>query len=293
MWDALEKTKADVKRFLDDARAKGSSLIVRLGYTWSEQKGCEPNNFGIVLGHVRDLSKIMSDYDDVVVGVEAGIAGPWGEMHSSDYCRPEYMNPVLKTYCDNLSSNISILVRTASYIAAYAGTKSDGLLAMLPFQDGHMKRFGMYNDGYLGTWRDYGTWAGEWRREKGCQLLKALDDHPYGGELAYVKMDWLEGNRERCAELLDAATEALGENASLDDFEAYLVPYYLPLDVYRHMLRTDRLYRQILSERYNAPDDTDEETMEQARSAFSADLSEVYDRTVITWSDDFVSPRIP
>ena len=197
--------KADVRRFLGDARAKGASLIVRLGYTWSEQKGCEPNNFGIVLGHVRDLSKIMADYDDVVVGVEAGIAGPWGEMHSSDYCRPGYMNPVLKTYCENLSSNISILVRTASYIAAYAGTKSDGLLAMLPFQDGHMKRFGMYNDGYLGTWWDYGTWAGEWRREKGCRLLKALDDHPYGGELAYVKMGWLEGNREKCAELLDAA----------------------------------------------------------------------------------------
>ena len=195
--------KADVRRFLDDARSKGSSLIVRLGYTWSEQRGCEPNNFGIVLGHVRDLSKIMSGYDDVIVGVEAGIAGPWGEMHSSDYCRPEYMNSILKTYCDNLSSNISILVRAPSYISKMAGTDTLGTLAMLPFSDSRLKRLGMYNDGYLGTWWDYGTWAGDFTRERGVKMLKTFCDHPYGGELAYVKMDWLEGNRERCAELLD------------------------------------------------------------------------------------------
>ena len=196
--------KADVRRFLDDARAKGGSLIVRLGYTWSDACGCEPNNFGIVLGHVRDLSKIMADFDDVIVGVEAGIAGPWGEMHSSDYCNPEFLNPVLRTYCDNLASNISILVRAPRYISKMAGTDTPGTLDMLPFSDVRLKRLGMYNDGYLGTWWDYGTWAGDFSRERGVKMLKTFCDHPYGGELAYVKMDWLEGNRERCAELLDA-----------------------------------------------------------------------------------------
>ena len=195
--------KSDVRRYLEETRQKGGTLIVRLGYTWSDRAGCEPSDFDIVLGHVKELSQIMADYDDVVVGVEAGVAGPWAEMHSSDYCRPEYMNRVLKTYCDNLSPDISILTRTAYYIAAFAGTKSDGLLEMLPFQDKDLKRFGMYNDGYLGTWWDYGTWAGEWTREKGCRLLKTFDDHPYGGELAYVSREWLDNNRERCGNLFD------------------------------------------------------------------------------------------
>ena len=197
--------KADVRRYLDETRQNGGSLIVRIGYTWSDSPGCEPSDFDVVLGHVRELSRIMADYDDVVVGVEAGISGPWGEMHSSDYCRKEYMNRILKTYCDNLSPDISILVRTAHYIASYAGTKSDGLLAMLPFQDRELRRFGMFNDGYLGTWWDYGTWSGEWKREKGCRLLGACGDHPYGGELAYVGRDWLDKNRERCADLFDIA----------------------------------------------------------------------------------------
>ena len=195
--------RADVRRFLEETRQKGGTLIVRLGYTWSDRAGCEPSDFDIVLGHVKELSQIMADYDDVIVGVEAGIAGPWAEMHSSDYCKKEYMNRILRTYCDNLSPDISILTRTAYYIAAFAGTKSDGLLEMLPFQDKDLKRFGMYNDGYLGTWWDYGTWAGEWTREKGCRLLKALCDHPYGGELAYVSREWLDNNRERCGNLFD------------------------------------------------------------------------------------------
>ncbi len=195
--------KADVRRFLEETRKSGGTLIVRVGYTWSDQSGCEPADFDIVLGHVRDLSKIMSEFDDVVIGVEAGVAGPWAEMHSSDYCRPEYMNRVLRTYCENLGLGTSVLVRTAYYISAYAGTNSDGLLAMLPFHDAELKRFGMYNDGYLGTWWDYGTWAGEWKREKGCALLKAFADHPYGGELAYVSRKWLDGNREKCGDLFD------------------------------------------------------------------------------------------
>ena len=195
--------KADVRRFLDETRANGGSLVVRLGYTWSDSPGCEPSDFGVVLGHVRDLSKIIAEYDDVVVGVEAGVAGPWGEMHTSDYCKAEYMNRVLETYCDNLPEGISILVRAPGFICKMAGKDTAGTLKMLPFADSRLRRLGMFNDGYLGTWWDYGTWAGDFRRERGVGMLRTFADHPYGGELAYVGLDWIEGNRERTRELFE------------------------------------------------------------------------------------------
>ena len=197
--------KADVKRYLSETRRNGGSIIVRIGYTWSESLGCEPSDFDVLLGHVRDLSAIMSYFDDVIVGVEAGVAGPWGEMHSSDYCRPEYMKRILKTYCETLPQSISILVRTPNYIASFAGTNAAGTVAMLPFKDKNLQRFGMYNDGYLGTWWDYGTWSGPWKRELGLTLLSSFDNHPYGGELAYVGLDWIQKNRERTRELFDPA----------------------------------------------------------------------------------------
>ena len=189
-----EAMKKDVRRFLDETRAKGGSLIVRLGYTWSEHSGCEPEDFDILLGHIRDLSKIMAEYDDVVVAVEAGIAGPWGEMHSSDYCKAEYMNRILKEYCDNLPESISVLVRAPDYVNKMSGTKTLETLKKLPFTDKYLKRLGMYNDGYLGTWWDYGTWAGDFKRERGVEMLKTFENHPYGGEMAYIGRDWLEKN---------------------------------------------------------------------------------------------------
>ncbi len=190
-----EAMLGDVRRFLRETREKGGALIVRLGYTWSEHPGCEPADFDVLLGHVAALSGVLADFDDVVVAVEAGVAGPWGEMHSSDYCAAESMNRILKTYVDGLGPRIPVLVRSPAYFGKLAGTTSaEELLSRLPFADGRLKRLGMYNDGYLGTWWDYGTWAGDFTRERGVRLLAANPDAPYGGELAYVGRDWLEKN---------------------------------------------------------------------------------------------------
>ena len=184
-----EPMKADVRRFLAETREKGGSLIVRLGYTWSDQQGCEPSDFSVLLGHVRDLSRILAGFPDVVVGVEAGVAGPWGEMHSSDYCKKEYITQVLNAYLEHLAPTTPVLVRAPAY------------LEHMDFNP----RLGMYNDGYLGTWWDYGTWAGKFTREKGCELLKPRHRVPYGGELAYIGRDFLDENKHRCAELWDPA----------------------------------------------------------------------------------------
>lgn len=178
--------KNDVERFLLETRSHGGSLIVRLGYTWSEQVGCEPFDFEILLGHVRDLSSILAKFPDVVMAVEAGVAGPWGEMHSSDYCKAEYMNRILAAYLEKLPAEISLLVRNPGILARF---------------DGDRMRLGMYNDGYLGTWWDYGTWAGEWTRERSLELLGPRTRHPYGGELAYIGRDFLDKNLHRTHEL--------------------------------------------------------------------------------------------
>lgn len=188
--------KADVRRFLDETRALGGTLIVRIAYTWTEEKGCEPNNFNIILEHIHDLSKIMADYDDVIVGIEAGIVGPWGEMHSSDYEKPEYIRPILHTYLENLPEQISILVRAPRYFCTMAEQDVSGILSMLPFKNKSLKRIGMFNDGYLGTKEDYGTWVADFSRECACQMLNTFHTHPYGGEIAHVERQWLEEHFE-------------------------------------------------------------------------------------------------
>lgn len=194
--ELTDAMKGDVRRFLEETRAKGGTLIVRLGYTWSEQQGCEPSDFDLVLRHIAELSDIMAGFPDVVVSVEAGIAGPWGEMHSSDYCKAEYMNRILKTYLAHLPESVGVLVRSPDYYRKLLDVPSaDEVMAKLPFADPDFKRIGMYNDGYLGTWWDYGTWAGKFTRERGLELLNGCENLPYGGEMAYIDRAWLEKNR--------------------------------------------------------------------------------------------------
>lgn len=195
--ELTDAMKADARRFLEETRAKGGTLIVRLGYTWSEQQGCEPSDFELVLRHIAELSDIMADFPDVVVAVEAGIAGPWGEMHSSDYCKAEYMNRVLRTYLEHLPASIGVLVRSPDYYRKLLDLPSaDEVMEKLPFADPDMQRIGMYNDGYLGTWWDYGTWAGKFTRERGMKLLACCETLPYGGEMAYIDRAWLDKNRD-------------------------------------------------------------------------------------------------
>ena len=73
-----------------------------------------------------------------------------------------------------------------------AGKDKDATLAMLPFEDKNLRRIGMFNDGYLGTKEDYGTWTGSFTREDACRLLNTYHAHPYGGEIATVDREWFD-----------------------------------------------------------------------------------------------------
>lgn len=191
-----EAMTSDVRRFLDETRSQGGSLIVRIAYTGTEQTGCEPADFNILLQHVETLSQIMSGYDDVIVAIEAGIIGPWGEMHSSDYTQKEYASRILQAFLDNLPPTISILVRRPFFIEMMADKSGQELMESLPFEDVNLQRFGVFNDGYLGTREDWGTWWDFYNREKGCRLLTKMEDHPYGGEMAYCDRQWLDEHNE-------------------------------------------------------------------------------------------------
>lgn len=186
----------DVRRFLDETRSQGGSLIVRIAYTGTEQTGCEPADFNILLQHVETLSLIMAGYDDVIVAIEAGVIGPWGEMHSSDYSQKEYASRILQTFLSNLPPTISILVRRPFFIEMMADKSGQELMDILPFEDAHLQRFGFFNDGYLGTREDWGTWWDFYNREKGCLLLTTMENHPYGGEMAYCDRQWLDEHNE-------------------------------------------------------------------------------------------------
>ena len=186
---------AAVSNTLVNARANGAVMIVRFGYTSGSETGAEPTDFDVLVGHVRQLGPILAAFPDVVLAVECGMTGPWGEMHSNGYREPHHIRAIGDAWLETLSKQTALLVRYPMWILDYADKNVDDFMRTI--DDGTyyktqpaQRRIGMFNDGYLGTDADYGTWrrGDRWMdREQGVRYLEARRNVPYGGELAHIK----------------------------------------------------------------------------------------------------------
>lgn len=190
-----DQTLDALRQTLENARKNGSTVIFRFAYAWDDQYGNEPADFNMLLHHIEQLSGVINDYADVVLSIEAGMAGPWGEMHSSKYVENGYGAKILGKWLDCLDESVTVQSRSPKYILEYYNMTPKGFTDRLPVSyKENFYRLGMYNDGYLGTDNDYGTFydnsGSHLSREQGKKFLKYLDHVPYGGELAYVTEDY-------------------------------------------------------------------------------------------------------
>ncbi len=183
------------------AEANGIQVIPRFAYTWSDAVGCEPDSVEMIETHIAQIAEVINKYKDTVISVECGIIGPWGEMHSSKHQggSSESARRIIGAYLNNMDPTVTLQVRAAGYITEYLGRNTDvRFMKELPFKpDDPRYRLGMFNDGYLGTDSDYGTWSGglNLTRANGIELLKEQNKRiPYGGEMAYNSLEHAKEN---------------------------------------------------------------------------------------------------
>ena len=205
---------------LSNARKNGTSLVLRFSYSSDRTVGNEPgllldgdstvyHNTELIRQHIKQLSEVINKNKDVVLAVECGMFGPWGEMHSSMYdideCNdydPQFSNAIIDRWLNKLDPDIKVLVRAPKHLMGYYGYANNAEGFNQAVANGTLKlnsRLGMYNDGYLGTSTDYGTFGdeNEWpyiTRDKGIDMLEKLSEVPYGGECAYVDLDTLKSH---------------------------------------------------------------------------------------------------
>ena len=208
------------EKTLSNARKNGTTLVLRFSYASDNTVGNEPSlllegdsttyhNTELIRQHIKQLSEVINRNKDVVLAVECGMFGPWGEMHSSMYdideCNdydPQFSNAIINRWLDKLDPQIKVLVRAPKHLMGFYGYANNAAGFNKAVADGSLQlnpRLGMYNDGYLGTSTDYGTFGdeNEWpyiTRDKGIAALEKMNQVPYGGELAYVSSDELKKN---------------------------------------------------------------------------------------------------
>ncbi len=147
------------------------------GYNGSKDKEPEQQ---IILRHIGQVCPVLNSYQTTVTAIEAGLIGPWGEMHSSAIANAEHITPVIEAFLTQTES-LPVLVRTPKMIYDYLGITVNDIDGYQIGQTSDAYRLGIYNDGYLGSGNDLGTYTD---REREIEFLSRQTAHlPYGGEV--------------------------------------------------------------------------------------------------------------
>ena len=195
--DLTEDALNVLQTTFDNICSNNGFVIVRICYDpWYNGRSNVTPDHEWVLKHVKQLAPVLSKNTDVIVALEMGMHGAYGEMHSDTNITYDRVAEAVNLMLRNTPPELKILTRTGNYSAKVLGFDNWGVdfnidgekFAEIAKAKGDtMYRVGMFNDGYLGTQYDYGTWGADCKtsicREEGVAWLEQYSiNTPYGGE---------------------------------------------------------------------------------------------------------------
>ena len=170
----------ELKKALSRAKEAGFGVVFRAAYDGFTGKYEDPD-FAMILSHVRQICPVLNEYREILMGVQAGFFGPFGEWHGSRYTDFDeegvaYRAEFLRLLLEELHPSIPIGLRRQRFIR-------EAQRSGLP-----LERFGFYNDGLFGSDSDLGTYTEEgYDREAELAWSKEHILVPFnGGEMPYV-----------------------------------------------------------------------------------------------------------
>ncbi len=195
--DLTEDALNVLQTSFDNIRSYGGKVIVRICYDpWYNGRSNVTPEHKWVLRHVEQLAPVLSKNTDVIMALEMGMHGAYGEMHSDTSITYPRVAEAANLMLRLTPPELKILTRTGNYSAAVLGFENWGVdfhidgdvfKKIAEAKGDTMFRVGMFNDGYLGTQYDYGTWGSNCAtsicREEGVAWLEKYSiNTPYGGE---------------------------------------------------------------------------------------------------------------
>lgn len=179
--DLSEAALNGLDGLLQYLKDRQKSAIVRFAYDKGyEGKANSEPSMAKLLHHIEQLSPVLNRYENVISAVEVGLFGPWGEMHTSTAANAANISAATEKFLD-CTNSMPILLRTPKMIYNFLGITVNDIDGYTIDSSSKAYRLGLYNDGYLGSDSDLGTYT---NREKEIKWLSAQTAHlPYGGEV--------------------------------------------------------------------------------------------------------------
>jgi len=156
----LNNMRTDFNR----ARNAGVKIIVRFAYTDSSSQSDASKP--IVLQHIAQLSTVLNANSDVILCVQQGFIGAWGEGYYTSYFGSNGVltaqniadrNEVLQYELDKF--NTIIQVRTPLFKQRFTGTNIP-LNSSNAYNGSDSSRLGHHNDSFLSSNSEQGTYSG-------------------------------------------------------------------------------------------------------------------------------------
>ena len=147
------------------ARGAGMSVIFRAAYDFDGQQNPEPADINTILGHIAQLKPILQKHEDILLNVQAGFLGPWGEWHSSKYGDGRW-NPPLEEHQRTIANallaavpeSVSIAFRRPVFIRNIAG-RDEPLAETEAYGSSPIARIAFHNDALMSDETDMDTYS--------------------------------------------------------------------------------------------------------------------------------------
>lgn len=170
----------ELRNAFEQVRVHHLKVIFRAAYGFDDpEEFSDPDDLNQVLSHIAQLRPIFEENKDMILTVQAGFLGQWGEWHHSNLGdnqgkpTPRIMNTLLASLYDAVPLPISIAVRTPSFIRN------------IDIKNIDISRISFHNDALLSTDSDMGTY--DLKDSSRDDELLYIENHDYpnanGGEM--------------------------------------------------------------------------------------------------------------
>lgn len=141
-------------------------LILRFLYDWDgKNMQYEPSSLDTILRHIEQVGPWLKEHKDQIFLIQGLFIGSWGEMHSSKFLGTENYQTLAQALYEATADSTYLSVRMPAQWRMITGIADPGQVVR---GDGTLaSRLGLFNDGMLGSWSDYGTYGDQTQAEHG------------------------------------------------------------------------------------------------------------------------------
>ncbi len=173
----------ELQSAFDQARQFGLSVVFRAGYDFrSDDLFSDPKDLNLIKRHIQQVKPILHKNQDVLLGVQAGFLGAWGEWHSSNHADEtghipaNVINQVVEELCDAVPPPITIALRRPRFIRVLDAKRID------------LNRIGFHNDALFASDNDLATYDDKnYSREQELEYIyNRIGDVANGGEMPWI-----------------------------------------------------------------------------------------------------------